>query len=156
MWIPPGLTSGPRTQEFKQEQNEHGPGYWQYAQGPLHHSKLRGSNRVVGEKVPANWLTGCHSLEICAQNENGEFIILNLKLFHSSEHTKKDVVSSEVRSHRATPSAQQCTRRPWKLTIFIGQPVHLVPWFARRGPPTKPQQSKPKRQRTEAEERKSN
>ena len=100
MWIPPGLTSGPRTQEFKQEQNEQGPGFWQYAQGPLHQSKLRGSNRVVGEKGPENWLTGCHSLEICAQNENGEFIILNLQLFHSPEHTKKDVVSSEVRSHR--------------------------------------------------------
>ena len=34
----------------------------------------------------------CHSPEMCAQNANGELIILSLKLFHSIEQAKKDVV----------------------------------------------------------------
>ena len=47
---------------------------------------------VLWVKEAVKPLMVCHSLEMCAQNANGELIILSLKLFHSIEQAKKDVV----------------------------------------------------------------
>ena len=77
-------------------------GIWQYASFKT--QRFEPCCGGKGASKMAHWLP--QPWDVCTEWKRGVHT-LNLKLFHSSEHTKKDVVSSEVRSNQATTSAQQ-------------------------------------------------
>ena len=96
MWIP-GLTTGPRTQEFKQEQNEQGPGYWHNM--PRVHCRGSNSNRVVGKRGRITDSLVATALRCGTECERGAHYT-EPETVPFNRASQKGRSSSEVRSHR--------------------------------------------------------